>query len=147
MGFKPAIVTGKSNVEMSWPYLSWARARYYGDKAGALMGNREYPLAWETGACCALYAANEVISTQHGSTKAGSPHTWHGAEMFLYLLEAGGIPTRIAEDGFKSRNIDSRILIFGRHGQVFNPLGRRTDLGTRSVAIEIPQACIQAGYR
>lgn len=144
MGFKPAVITGKSNVEMSWPYLSWARAHYYGDKAGALMGNREYPLTWETGACCADYAPNDVISSVHRSAKEGSPHTWHSAEMFLYLLEAGGSPTviRHAAYGAGGANLISSkpgiplsgghgsSIYFSRDGRSFSPLGKWTPAGS-----------------
>lgn len=151
MGFKSAIVTGKSDVQMSWPYLSWARAHYYGDKSGALMGNREYPLTWETGACCADYAANDVISPLHVFTKEGSPHTWHGSEMFLYLLEAGGPPTGIAGNRLQGRSGEAYFpqgegiihsspasgFSFEREGLFFNPLGRRASPGLYFAPVEL----------
>ncbi len=131
--------TGKSANSQPWPYLSWARAHFYGDKGGTIMGNREYPLSWETGACCADYNPIDIISAEHKSRKVGSPHTWHSAEMFLYLIEAGGKPNPVVSllsrasrgnDLIRFKNFPSLSIspIFTSGDAIFDIKGKRQGL-------------------
>lgn len=71
-----------------YPYLDWAWDHFYGEQRG-LISNRDYPLSWEGRASQADYADMRVLSPEYADQKVCVPHTWHAAEMFLYLVEAG----------------------------------------------------------
>lgn len=69
-----------------YPYIGWAASHFHGEKNG-LVSNRCYPLSWEQEASQANYDALKVIDEEYTKRKLGAPHTWHAAEMFLYLLD------------------------------------------------------------
>ncbi len=69
-----------------YPYLGWARDHFYSGKNG-LISDRDYPLTWETEASQADYAGMRIISSEYVKQKIAAPHTWHAAEVFLYLYD------------------------------------------------------------
>ena len=69
-----------------YPYLTWAGSHYSGKHKGKL-GDRDYPLTWEAKASQASYRGMDIISPVYAEVKLCTPHTWHAAEAFLYLLE------------------------------------------------------------
>jgi hypothetical protein len=71
--------------ELDYPYLDWAEAHFY-NETSAPLGDRDYPLSWEARASQADYAALACLSPAYVSEQLAAPHTWHAAEMFLYLL-------------------------------------------------------------
>ena len=75
-----------SESGQNYPYLVWAEDNFHGEKRG-LISNRDYPLSWEAHASQANYHGMAVISEEYVKQKVSAPHTWHAAEMFLYLLK------------------------------------------------------------
>jgi hypothetical protein len=51
-----------------------------------------YPLSWEAEASQAKYAGMTRIDPKYVERRLCAPHTWHAAEMFLYLLERSDTP-------------------------------------------------------
>jgi hypothetical protein len=70
----------------SYPYLGWACDHFHGAKSSPLSAC-DYPLTWEQRASQANYEGMRVISEQYTQQRLAAPHTWHAAEVFLYLLE------------------------------------------------------------
>ncbi|MGC8669390.1 MAG: hypothetical protein ACP5VE_14890 [Chthonomonadales bacterium] len=71
-----------------YPYLGWASSHYAGNKAGKL-SDRDYPLTWEADASEADYRGMARVAPEFAAKRTCSPHAWHAAEAFLYLLEEG----------------------------------------------------------
>lgn len=74
-----------------YPYLGWAEAHFHGWQP-PWRSDREargatYPLTWEAEASQADYQGMKRIAPEYAVRKIAAPHTWHAAEMFLYLLE------------------------------------------------------------
>ena len=70
-----------------YPYLTWAQGHFMGNDEQTLPRNAVYPLTWETNASQADYEGIRILSKGLADSKTAAPHTWHSAEMFLYLLE------------------------------------------------------------
>ena len=88
MDYRDAHVAGKdSDDRAAYPYLGWACDHFHGRKKSPI-GNRDYPLTWEQHASQADYAALSVLDPVYVTRKLSTPHTWHAAEVFLYLLKA-----------------------------------------------------------
>ena len=47
---------------------------------------RDDPLTWEQRASQANYAALTVLDRAYVEARLSAPHTWHAAEVFLYVL-------------------------------------------------------------
>jgi hypothetical protein len=73
------------NENQNWPYLVWAEDHFYGGKKG-WVSNQDYPLSWESNASQANYEGMKILGQVYVDQKLSVPHTWHAAEMFLYLL-------------------------------------------------------------
>lgn len=85
MDYRDAHVAGKdSDNRSAYPYLGWACDHFYGRKKSPI-GNRDYPLTWEQHASQADYAALAVLDPIYAAQKLSTPHTWHAAEVFLYV--------------------------------------------------------------
>jgi hypothetical protein len=69
-----------------YPYIGWARDHFFKRKTSPI-SNRDYPLTWESDASEADYNGMKIIDEIYVTNKNSSPHTWHAAEVFLYLLE------------------------------------------------------------
>lgn len=89
--YKEAYKKGTLDAYDEWkddkyPYLGWAADHFHGVKRNPL-SNRDYPLTWEMNASQANYAGMKIIDEIYFREKCSAPHTWHAAEMFLYLTE------------------------------------------------------------
>lgn len=69
-----------------YPYLNWAAAHFHHARR-LPVGNRDYPLTWEQNASQADYSAMKAVDGEYARQRLGAPHTWHAAEVFLYLRE------------------------------------------------------------
>ena len=69
-----------------YPYLGWATDHFQGKKLSPI-SNRDYPLTWEIQASQANYPGMSVVDPVFVEQKTSVPHTWHAAEVFLYLLQ------------------------------------------------------------
>jgi hypothetical protein len=93
--FREAHVAGpRFDVEAAqhYPYLTWAEDHFHGTTNG-LVGDRDYPLTWESRASQADYQAIRPLAPAHADAQLAAPHTWHAAEMFLLLA---GTPPPVA---------------------------------------------------
>lgn len=70
-----------------YPYLGWAEAHFWGHEPPLELAGRSYPLTWEGDASQADYAGMSPVDAVYAAARTCLPHTWHAAEMFLYLLE------------------------------------------------------------
>ena len=89
--YKDSYMKGTSDAYDEWkndfyPYIGWAADHFHGLKRNPV-SNRDYPLSWEIQASQADYNGMAIIDAQYVTNKNSSPHTWHAAEMFLYLIE------------------------------------------------------------
>ncbi len=81
------------NQEMlkNYPYLHWAEAHFYGDPPPETLSASDFPLTREVKASEADYSRLGFLSPHWVEQRWSSPHTWHGAEIFLYYLEASAL--------------------------------------------------------
>jgi len=87
MAYKDSYVKGRdANDRSRYPYLGWACDHFHGAKASPI-GDRDYPLTWEQQASQARYEGMKIIGEEYVRRRLAAPHTWHAAEVFLYLLE------------------------------------------------------------
>ena len=73
-----------------YPYLWWAEKHFYGEEIPESYLAVTYPMTNETYASQANYEGTRILSENYADAKNSSPHTWHAAEMFLYLIEKNG---------------------------------------------------------
>jgi hypothetical protein len=69
-----------------YPYLGWANDHFNRTKKSPI-SNRDYPLTWEQDASQADYNGLAMLDQAYIDQKLAAPHTWHAAEIFLYLLD------------------------------------------------------------
>jgi hypothetical protein len=74
-----------------YPYLGWARDHFHRKKRNPI-SNQDYPLSWEINASQADYQRMSVIDGAFVKQRNAMPHSWHAAEVFLYLLEFPCVP-------------------------------------------------------
>jgi len=90
MDFKTAHVQGPAfskKAMTNYPYLVWAEAHFH-DGPPPMSLQEHYPLTWEAHASQANYAGMKLVSKEYTDRKICAPHSWHAAEMFLFLLDA-----------------------------------------------------------
>jgi hypothetical protein len=75
--------------EDRYPYLGWAEAHFFGDPPSACLTREGWPLTWEADASEARYEGMNRVDRAFTAARLATPHTWHAAEMFLYLIEGG----------------------------------------------------------
>jgi inosine-uridine nucleoside N-ribohydrolase len=86
MDYRDQHVAGTEAADRGlYPYLGWATDHFLGRKLSPV-SNRDYPLTWEIQASQANYDGMEVVHPVFSTQKTSAPHTWHSAEVFLYLL-------------------------------------------------------------
>lgn len=78
--------TSQQGRENKYPYITWAADHFHKLKRSPI-SDQDYPLTWETEASQADYAGMRLIDEKFVTLKTSVPHTWHAAEVFLYLLE------------------------------------------------------------
>jgi hypothetical protein len=86
MDYRDTYVKTEDAGSLSYPYLNWACDHFHGLKRSPI-SNRDYPLTWEKDASAANYAGMSIISDEYRQQRLAAPHTWHAAEIFLYLLQ------------------------------------------------------------
>ena len=87
MDFKDFYVTGSDAEDHEkYPYLGWATDHFHKNKKSSI-SNRDYPLTWETEVSQANYNGMNLINNIYSERKTCTPHTWHAAEIFLYLTD------------------------------------------------------------
>lgn len=69
-----------------YPYLETAKAHFRGEAPPVLDGWK-YPLTWERNASEADYNGNMPYFPQMAEGKICAPHTWHAAELYLWMEE------------------------------------------------------------
>jgi hypothetical protein len=70
-----------------YPYLAWAEAHFHALAPPMDLANPGYPVTWEAHASQADYEAMAWIDRAFVDRRICMPHSWHAAEMFLYLIE------------------------------------------------------------
>ena len=86
MAYRDSYVKGQdANDRGPYPYLGWACDHFHGTRASPI-SNRDYPLTWEQEASQVRYEGMKVIAEEFVRQRLATPHTWHAAEVFLYLL-------------------------------------------------------------
>jgi hypothetical protein len=89
MDYRDAYVPGTDAADRgNYPYLGWACDHFHGTKKSPI-GNRDYPLTWEQKASQANYNGLNVLDPVYAQQRLSAPHTWHAAEVFLYVLSSG----------------------------------------------------------
>ncbi len=68
----------------NYPYIGWAADHFHHKKRNPI-SNRDYPLTWEIHASQAKYQGMKIVDDIYIEQKTSVPHTWHAAEVFLYL--------------------------------------------------------------
>lgn len=87
MDYREYHVAGGEAVDRGlYPYLGWATDHFQRKKLSPI-SDRDYPLTWEIQASQADYPGMAVIDSQFVKEKTSVPHTWHAAEIFLYLID------------------------------------------------------------
>lgn len=88
MDYRDAHVPGRdADDRANYPYLGWACDHFHGQRRSPI-SDRDYPLTWEAEASQARYQGMALVSEEFVTRRLAAPHTWHAAEVFLYLLEA-----------------------------------------------------------
>ena len=86
MDFRDAYVPGHDSADRGeYPYLGWACDHFHRTKRSPI-SNRDYPLTWEQRASQANYEGMRIISPIYTAQRLAAPHTWHAAEVLLYLM-------------------------------------------------------------
>lgn len=70
-----------------YPYLSWATYHFNSDEIDKSLLKIKYPMSWEIKASEANYESIAPLSVEYAKNKCSAPHSWHAAEMFMYLIE------------------------------------------------------------
>lgn len=70
-----------------YPYLTWATYHFNGDEIDKSLLKIKYPMSWEIKASEANYDLIAPLSEEYAKGKCSAPHSWHAAEMFMYLIE------------------------------------------------------------
>jgi hypothetical protein len=89
MDYKKEHLHGKAfskNSIKNYPYLGWAEAHFHGRPVPMPL-EEQYPMTWEARASQADYPGMKIVSKEYTDRKICAPHSWHAAEMFLYLLD------------------------------------------------------------
>jgi len=77
-----------------YPYLTWATAHFFGDPPPETLDAYHFPLTREVSASEATYARMALVAPDFVAARFGTPHTWHGAEIFLYYLDERVFPRK-----------------------------------------------------
>ncbi len=77
----------ENNYNWLYPYLWWAVKHFENEPIDESFLEISYPMSWEKEASQANYENIRQLSKMYADNKFSAPHTWHGAEMFLYLIE------------------------------------------------------------
>jgi len=73
--------------DTKYPYLTWALWHFDNTPIDEKYLEVKYPMSWEIEASEAIYENIAPLSEEYAKNKCGAPHSWHAAEMFMYLIE------------------------------------------------------------
>ncbi|MBN2003712.1 MAG: hypothetical protein JXA21_10180 [Anaerolineae bacterium] len=73
--------------EENRPHLAWAEAHFFRQPPPLHLAGPKYPLSWEAQSPHADYEGMRRVALPFEDQKLCMPHSWHAAEMFLYLYE------------------------------------------------------------
>ena len=76
-----------NEYDEKYPYLTWAVDHFEGNPIKEERIEIKYPMSWEIDASQAKYSEIAPLSEEYARNKCGAPHSWHAAEMFMYLIE------------------------------------------------------------
>lgn len=79
-----------SYEEERYPYLNVAKAHKRRAPLENLPDGKHYPVSWEKEASEAEYGRELPYLPHYAREKMGAPHTWHAAELLLYLMDEAG---------------------------------------------------------
>lgn len=89
MDYRDTYVPGNDSADRGfYPYLGWACDHFHGTKKSPI-GNRDYPLTWEENASEATFENLKTLDPIYVKKRLATPHTWHAAEVFLYVWNVG----------------------------------------------------------
>lgn len=77
----------KKDYDDLYPYLWWASQHFYQMDVPQKHLQLKYPLTNETLASEAKYEDIRILCEEYADNNNASPHSWHAAEMFLYLID------------------------------------------------------------
>ena len=96
MDYRDQHVVGAEATDRNlYPYLGWATDHFQRVKKSPI-SDQDYPLTWEIQASQADYQGMAAIDPVFVKQKTSVPHTWHAAEVFLYLLDEPNMPSPAA---------------------------------------------------
>ena len=90
MGYTDDHVVGPAfdeGAKENYPYLAWAEAHFHRSGPPTPLPRDQYPVTWEANASQADYGGMRVVGGEYVTRRLCTPHSWHAAEMFLYLLD------------------------------------------------------------
>ena len=70
-----------------YPYLNWAQSHRYAEPPPETLSADTFPLTREVRASQATYHRLHEVAPAWSTAQWSSPHTWHGAEIFLYYVD------------------------------------------------------------
>ena len=76
-----------NEYDEKYPYLTWAVDHFENNPVNESRIEIKYPMSWEIDASQAKYPEIAPLSEEYAKNKCGTPHSWHAAEMFMYLIE------------------------------------------------------------
>ena len=76
-----------SYKEELYPYLNVAKAHFRHAPLEELPDGTSYPVSWEKEASEAEYERNLPYLPLYARERMSAPHTWHAAELLLYLMD------------------------------------------------------------
>jgi hypothetical protein len=74
-------------MDQNYPYLTWARTHSIDANPPLNLLRDGLYLSWESRATSADYSRLGALDPEAAQAQIASPHSWHAAEAFLYLLE------------------------------------------------------------
>lgn len=98
MDYRSEHVDGKRFSDKTlalYPYLNWAEAHFHNDPSPEVLTEWRPPITREGAGSEAEYwrltplAREGIIPAEQAKNRMCTPHTWHAAEVFLYLIEKG----------------------------------------------------------
>lgn len=89
MGNEKFVAQGEpvSFGQSPYPYLEVAKAHTAHAPLKELSDALQYPVSWEKDASEAVYENNLPYLPWYARHRVGAPHTWHAAELLLYLMD------------------------------------------------------------
>jgi len=77
----------ENRYDEKYPYLTWAVMHFENQPIPEELLEIRYPMSWEIDASQAKYPDIAPLSEEYAKNKCDAPHSWHAAEMFMYLIE------------------------------------------------------------